>query len=148
VVDADGVPLYLVVGDTGTEFEDLPRFSPDSALSATFGTPPAWKPGQLYSPGGTVATFAPSVNLLILRDLWVPPAGAVIDQIIADVVTEAEGASLRLCIYGSDDDGQPGGSPIVATGPLDASTSGVKQVSLPNVALPGGIVWAGAVAQG
>src|SRR5690606_2688226 len=119
-----------------------------AALSATFGMPPAWKPGLFYSPGGVLATSAPTVDILILRDLWVPPTGAVIDLIAAEVVTEAEGASLRLCIYGADDNGQPGGSPIVATGPLDASTSGVKQVSLPNVALPGGIVWVGAVAQG
>lgn len=36
VVDADGVPLYLVIGDTGTEFGDLPRFSPTEALTGTF----------------------------------------------------------------------------------------------------------------
>lgn len=34
VVDADGVALYLVIGDTDTEFGDLPRFSPTDALPA------------------------------------------------------------------------------------------------------------------
>lgn len=42
VTDADGVPLYLVVGDTDTEFEALPRFSPDSALSGAFVSWPAF----------------------------------------------------------------------------------------------------------
>lgn len=78
VVDADGVPLYLVVGDTGTEFEDLPRFSPDSALSGAFAPLAAGIEGSgvpngvVAAPAGTVYRDLAATNGAVV---WVKAAG-------------------------------------------------------------------------
>lgn len=78
VVDADGVPLYLVVGDTGTEFEDLPRFSPDSALSGAFAPLAAgiegtgMPEGVVAAPVGTVYRDLAATNGAVV---WVKATG-------------------------------------------------------------------------
>lgn len=137
VVDADGVPLYLVVGDTGTEFEDLPRFSPDSALSATIGLGAGWprRSGSTqyitdpYAiPGGS------ALGLTLGRtcgDWIVVPFDATITGYAFEVTTAADpGSLIRSALHQQTSVEATADLPLLHDGGTsDLSTTGVKQVT-------------------
>lgn len=146
------VPVVTTPGQVGgnakitaTNFAAAAPFSLGYA-PVGWGRNRAFVSGSYYTAGPFVSsTFAQGDGLLTATPFWVPVACSV-DRIACDVTATAASSVVRLGIYGST--GQIPGPLILDAGTVDsAGSTGVKELTI-SQALPAGLVWLVAVAQG
>ena len=110
-------------------------------------TKPRWKPGSLYTstPTGTLISDAQILNELRVSPIDVPRATRI-DQLACEVSVAAASATIRLCVYADTGNSEPGAL-VLATGTIDASTTGLKTVTV-SLGLAARRYWIGYVNQG
>lgn len=102
--------------------------------------------GRYYGPGPhTPSTGANGAGLLMAIPFWVPEA-FLADRIACEVTTAAASSTVRLGIYDSSLLDQPN-AVVLDAGTVDASTTGVKEITISQVLRPG-LYWLAAVPQG
>lgn len=93
---------------------------------------------------GALSTGAPALNLLTVHPLDIGEA-VTLDRIGIEVTTAAASSFCRLGLY-ADHGGKPGAL-LLDAGQVDASTTGVKEITI-SQALNPGVVWLAYVSQG
>jgi len=107
---------------------------------------PAPASGRYLHPGGGAAVAgAISVGVLCFRKILVP-ANQTFDRIACEILVPGAGSVVRLGIYTCDVHGFPS-TRVLDAGTVDASTAGVKEISI-SQALSAGVYCLAAVAQG
>lgn len=92
----------------------------------------------------TTTTLAATLNTLYATPLWVPNALSI-DRIEAEVTTLIASGVVRLGIYDSTSNGNPG-TRVLDAGVVATTTTGVKSITV-NQALQVGLYWLVAVNQ-
>ena len=91
-------------------------------------------PGVMFL-GGAVGTYGITVDKINYFPIIVQ-SSITLDALVLNVATLTVGGLLRMGIYNADRDWQPT-SLVVGTGTIDASTTGIKTVSVTNTLSPG-----------
>lgn len=91
------------------------------------------------------STGANGTGVAMLVPFWVS-ANFTANRIGVEVITAAAASTVRLGIYGSNTDDQPGAL-LLDAGTVDSTTTGVKEVTISQALRPG-LYWLGAVNQG
>jgi len=98
-----------------------------SAAQATpFVIPSANRYRSNMVTAGSYTTLSMTANRIYFSPIIFPMTWSCV-AIGSYVTTAGSGASGRVGVYASDSDGYPTGSPLVATGDYNASTTGLKE---------------------
>jgi hypothetical protein len=121
-------------------------FRDTGAAWTTVGVIPGrLRSGRYYSPGSSRATNTPTLDQLNAIPIIIPRA-VTLDRIAVEITTlGAAGAVVRLGCY-TDNDGIPDAL-IADFGTVDATTTGVKEITISQTVNPG-ILWLARASQG
>ena len=114
------------------------------ATAADWGRPVFMKSGLYYSPGNSMGTASPTLNLLYAIPYLIGKR-TTIDLLAVDVTGTTANAIARLGVYEDTGEGYPGDL-LVETSALDVDTVGVVSEAV-SVELPAGFIWLAYVAQ-
>ena len=102
---------------------------------------PGYISGQWYpplaTPGSGLALTANTVRCAPTLSL---SSNVIVTDLAINVTTAAAGGNMQIALYANGSDSLPG-QPIVTSGNIDVSTTGIKTVSVTPTALPAGPIW-------
>lgn len=117
-----------------------------TTYTALAASPHRYRSGRYYgTPVSSVSTGSLTDGRMIVSPFPVVKTTAL-DRIAVDVTTLAAATVMRLGIYGSTANGDPG-TLVVEAGTVDVSTTGNKELTIAQTLSPG-LYWLAAVAQG
>lgn len=135
------------IGDGSTAWTSLSYFVAGTFALANAALLTGGKSGVYYGPTATAVT---SANALPLNRLYCMPLhlaqDTTLDRIGVEVDVAAGSSTIRLGVYDDDGNGYPGAR-LLDAGTVDSTSTGLKQITI-SLAVPAGLVWVGAVAQG
>jgi hypothetical protein len=145
-VDASGADTVTVPAPTlSGQAARLADAQDAAAVSA--GNRAMYFAGEWFTPPGEPAAVAGTAGTGRFSPMWVPPGGATVDRIACQVtVAGSAGAVVRLGIYANGASNDYPGSLILDAGTVDATSTGVKEITI-SQAIPEGLVWLCAAGQ-
>jgi len=93
-------------------------------------------------PHGSITTAALTLNRIYYEPIWIPEDVTAVDGIAIEVTTLGTSAVGRLGLYLPDATTRKPGALIIDAGTIDASSNGVKDLTITSTAVtPNSIIW-------